>query len=138
MRNALTLLLQYDEELKKYIDSHIINYNILDVIKQYKKDKNYTDSIICKRAGMDRGTYSNIILGKYKAGRNAIICIGLSFELNLKQFEYFMAIAGHCLSDVSKRDIIIKFCIEKEIYNIVDVNSLLFKHGCQLLTRNME
>ena len=37
--------------------------------------------------------------------------------------------AGYAFSDSSKQDWIVRYCLEQKIYNINQVNALLFEYG---------
>jgi hypothetical protein len=137
MRNS-KFLLPYTDELRDYIDEHVVNTSFAALMLRYRDAKRYRNARVYKSAYIDRRTYNKIIRKEYKPGRDTVISLGLSLELGLKEFDEFMAAAGYRLSNTSIRDIIVKFCVEKEIYDIMDVNAILFDEGYKLLTRGME
>ena len=53
----------------------------------------------------------------------------MSFAFALRvsrdELDELMASAGYCISNTSVEDLVIQFCIEKQIYNLFEVNELL-------------
>jgi hypothetical protein len=53
--------------------------------------------------------------------------------LSTHEFNDFLKTAGYTLSDSSIFDLVIQFCVEHELYDISDVNALLFESGQKVL-----
>jgi hypothetical protein len=64
-----------------------------------------------------------------------VISFALALKLDRQQLDGFLQTAGYALSNSSSRDVCIMFCIEKGIYDIEEVNMLLFEIGGEPLTR---
>lgn len=85
-----------------------------------------TDPDIYKKAGLDRKHFSKIRSNpKYKPSKLTVIALALALELNVNETEQLLISAGFFLSDSDTFDLVIQFCIEKEIYDIHAVNEAL-------------
>jgi len=84
------------------------------------------DSQVYKRAGVDRRHFSKIRSNSdYHPSKNTVIALCLALKLNLKEAARLLNAAGYTLSDSNLSDLVIKFCFERKIYDIVDVNLAL-------------
>lgn len=88
--------------------------------------KGVKDSDIYKKAGIDRRHFSKIRSNiNYKIGKNTAIALALALELNKQEADKLLNAAGYFLSDSNTSDLIIRFCLEKKIYDINIVNQAL-------------
>lgn len=88
--------------------------------------KGTSDSVIYKKAGMDRRHFSKIRSNPdYRIGKNSVIALAIALELSEKETDKLLSSAGFSLSDSETFDLVIKFCLEKKIYDIHDVNQAL-------------
>lgn len=89
-------------------------------------DKGLTDPEVYKRAGIDRKLFSKIRSNpSYKVGKNTAIALSLALQLNKKETGNLLSSAGFSLSDSDTYDLVIKFCLEKKIYDLDYVNQAL-------------
>lgn len=96
--------------------------------------KNMTDAEVYKKAGLDRKHFSKIRSNpKYRPGKNTMIALALALELNKKETDKLLNSAGYSLSDSEMSDLIIQFCIEKKIYEIIAVNQALHSYDLKPL-----
>lgn len=97
-------------------------------------ERSYTDSEVYKKANIDRKLFSKIRCNAdYNPSKKTVISLALALQLNLDETVDLLARAGFALSPSSKSDLIIEYCIEKEYYNVIDVNMLLFELGLPAL-----
>jgi hypothetical protein len=66
---------------------------------------------------------------------NTVISFALALRLDRAEFDKFLQTASYSLSNASTRDVCIMYCIEKSIYDIDEVNALLFAVGIEPLSR---
>ena len=86
-------------------------------------------SYIYKKAGIDRKYFSKIRSKRnYVPKKNTVIALGLALNLEIEDMENLLCSAGYALMPSGKLDIIIRYCIEHEIYNVRKVNDLLYKY----------
>ncbi len=88
--------------------------------------KGSTDAEVYKKAGIDRRLFSKIRSNPdYRPGKNTVIALALGLELNKKETDKLLSSAGYSLSDSETSDLVIQFCIERNIYDIHQVNYAL-------------
>jgi len=68
---------------------------------------------------------------------NIAISFALTLRLDRVGFDEFLQTAGYSLSNTSTRDVCIMYCLEKSIYDIDEVNALLFAVGIDPLSREL-
>lgn len=61
------------------------------------------------------------------------IAFALAFELDLDETDDFIGKAGYKLTHSSRFDIIIEYCIENKIYDVLEVNDILYDFGENLI-----
>ncbi|MBH9968921.1 hypothetical protein [[Bacillus] enclensis] len=104
------------------------------VLFQYIDEKGVGDSVIYKKAGLDRRHFSKIRSNPaYQPKKTTLISLALALELNSDDTEDLLSAAGYSLSDSDKFDLIIQFCLEKEIYDLQSVNEILHHYGMKPL-----
>ncbi len=92
------------------------------------------DSDIYNKAYIDRRLFSKIRNNPhYHPSKNTVISLGLALNLNINDFENLLNSASYSLPKNNYFDLIIRFCINEKIYNILDVNDYLDKYNCNTL-----
>ena len=85
-------------------------------------------SKIYNSAGVSKQVFSKINSNSnYQPSKATAIAFCLALNLNLEETQDLLARAGFTLSKSSLFDVIIMYCIENKIYNVVFVNNLLFE-----------
>ena len=97
-------------------------------------EKGMTDVQCYKRANIDRKLFSKIRSDpQYKPSKTTAIAFALALELTLPEAQSLLARAGYTLSHSYLADIVVEACIQKGIFNVLDVNELLFSYDQPLL-----
>lgn len=97
-------------------------------------ERGMTDPEVYKRANVDRKLFSKIRCSEdYIPKKKTIIALAIALRLNLDDTKDLLASAGLMLTNNSKYDVIVSFCIENGIYDIIEVNAVLFKFHQPLL-----
>ncbi|MBE6040912.1 MAG: hypothetical protein E7220_00140 [Clostridiales bacterium] len=97
-------------------------------------DRGYTDTQVYKRANIDRKLFSKIRCNPdYKPSRSTALALAVALELNLDETVDFLKRAGLAFSPSSKADLIVQYCIINRIFDIYEINALLFEYDQQLL-----
>jgi hypothetical protein len=73
--------------------------------------------------------------GKKHPSMATIIKFALALRLPRPEFDEFLQTACYSLSNASTRDVCVMYCLEKSIYDIDEVNALLFAIGIEPLSR---
>ncbi|MFE8699675.1 hypothetical protein ACFYKX_03445 [Cytobacillus sp. FJAT-54145] len=136
--NSLTFSLHYSEEANYSILETEQNIELEDFVKNRRKPTlrevlfsyidqiGATDAEIYKKAGIDRKLFSKIRTNEnYRPGKNTIIALALALELERDDADDLLGAAGYSLSESETFDLVIQFCFEKSIYNLLDVNEAL-------------
>ncbi len=96
------------------------------VLFEYIDQKGDADSEIYKKAGIDRRHFSKIRSNPdYRPGKNTVIALALALHLERNKADKLLRSAGYTLSDSDTFDLVIQFCLAKNIYGIHDVNMAL-------------
>ena len=107
-----------------------------EVLFSFIDNKGLTDPLVYKKAKVNKRTFSKIRTGSSKyVSRNTAICLGLALELNQDDFDKLMAANLSHLGDNDRFDVAIKWCIKNKIYDIDEVNDILYACDLPLLTR---
>ncbi len=97
-------------------------------------ERGMTDPEVYKRANVDRKLFSKIRCSdNYIPKKKTIVALAIALKLNLDDTKDLLSSAGFSLTNNSKADVIVSFCIENGIYDIFEVNALLFKFDQPIL-----
>ncbi len=97
-------------------------------------EKGMTDAQVYKRANVDRKQFSKIRCNPdYRPGKRTVVALALALKLNLDETVDLLSRLGYAFSPASKADLIVEYCIENGIYDIFEINSILFEYDEALL-----
>ena len=83
-----------------------------------------------RKAYVDRRHFSKIKKDEYYApNKKTVLAFSIALELSLDETKDLLRSAGYALSRSSKFDIIIVYFLENRIYNMFDINEVLFEYG---------
>ncbi|MCR5034335.1 MAG: macro domain-containing protein [Clostridia bacterium] len=104
-----------------------------DVLFRHIDRQDLEDPEVYHRANLDRKLFSKIRGPKYKPSKKTALALAIALKLNLDETLDLIGRAGYALSEASLFDLIICYCIENKIYNIHEVNAILFKYTNDVL-----
>ena len=137
LESLSTSLRNISDDASDYIKKHRKPGGFAHALDRKREEKGLTPAELYKKANIDRRHYSRLMGPEgRKPSMNTVISFGLALQLDRQEFEEFLQTAGFALNNSSSRDVCIMFCLEKGIYNIDDVNALLFAIGIEPLTRD--
>ena len=88
------------------------------------------DSEVYKKANMDRRLFSRIRSTKsYVPAKKTVIALCIALELSRADADALLSAAGYSLSRANDFDLVIAFCIEKQVYDFMNVNEVLYHFG---------
>ena len=88
-----------------------------------------SDSDIYKKGNIDRRLFSKIRNRDYIPAKKTVIALCLALGLDRADADVLLQSAGYSLSKSDDYDLAIAFCIEKRIYDIFDINEILYHFG---------
>ncbi len=118
---------QYLKDNDKYNDFQTMLFKMID-------ERNLKDSDVYNKVHIDRRLFSKIRSDKkYHPSKETIILLGLSLELSELEIVELLDSASYSLPKNNYFDLIIRFCFINKVYNINNVNELLYDYDCKLL-----
>jgi len=124
------------DEATNYIKEHRKPGGFAHTLDRLRSERELSPAELYKRANIDRRQYSRFMgpEGRHPS-MNTVISFALALRLDRAEFDEFLQTAGYSLSNASTRDVCIMYCLEKGIYDIDEVNTLLFAVGIEPLSR---
>ncbi len=118
------------EEYMKSMDKSFA-YKLFD----YIDSKGMTDVECYKKANVDKKTFSKIKCNPdtYKPSKQTAVAFAIALELTLDETQDLLASAGMTLSRSFTFDKIIRYFLQKGIYDIFEINEALFEFDQVLL-----
>ena len=107
-------------------------------LEKLREAKGLSPAELYKAAWIDKRLYSKMMnTSNYRPAKKTAISFGLALKLKPGEFNDFLQNAGFALSESSIFDLVIRFCIEREIFNLQDVNALLLQADQKTLAREV-
>lgn len=96
--------------------------------------KGISDVECYKKANVSKQTWHKLMTDKhYKPNKKTAISFAVALELSLDETQNLLSSVGFILSDSSLFDVIIKYCLGNEIYDVFEIDSALFKYDQETL-----
>lgn len=87
-----------------------------------------------KKANVSKQTWYKIMNDKnYKPNKKTVLAFSVSLELTLEETQTLLSSVGFTLSESSLFDVIIMYCLRRGIYDIFQIDSVLFKYDQETL-----
>ena len=108
--------------------------NFRETLFGYIDQKGINDVDCYKNANVSRQTWSKIVNDKnYIPKKTTIIALAISLKLNIEETQNLLSTMGFVLSKAILFDVIIMYCIKKKIYDVFEIDSILFKYDQRTL-----
>ena len=96
--------------------------------------KGMTDAQVYKRANVSRQHFSKIRSdANYQPTKKTVLAFCIALELSLEASEDLLARAGFAFSPSSRFDLIVRYYIEQNEYDIFAINAMLYEFDQPLL-----
>lgn len=115
-----------------------LKFLIMDKFSKSEKPKSFASQLlelikmqqlneidVYKAANIDRKLFSKIRHSSYHPSRKTAIALAFALHLSYEQTKQLVGLAGYGFSRDNKADLIIHFCLENHIYDLIQVNELL-------------
>ena len=97
-------------------------------------ERGLKDSTVYKQSNISRQHFSKIQCNRdYNPKKKTVLAFAVGLHLSEDETIDLLQSAGYAFSDGSKRDWIVRYCLEHKIYNINQVNTLLFEYDQEQL-----
>ena len=105
-----------------------------DKLFSYIDESGMTDVEVYKKANIDRKLFSKIRSNPmYHPRKQTVLALAIALQLNIEQTVDLLTSAEYALSPGSKGDLIVKYFIEHEIFDIMTINFALDEYGQPVL-----
>lgn len=105
-----------------------------DKLFSYIDESGMTDVEVYKKANIDRKLFSKIRSNPmYHPRKQTVLALAIALQLNIEQTVDLLTSAEYVLSPGSKGDLIVKYFIEHEIFDIMTINFALDEYGQPIL-----
>jgi hypothetical protein len=112
------------------------NMTFVEKMLEHIDKRHLLDSDVYKTAQVDRRLFSKIISDRdYKPSKDTCVAFALALKLPLSEAEDLLSRAGYTLSHSNKRDLVIEFFFKERIYNLNELNSVLYRLDQKLIGR---
>lgn len=117
------------------------NRNIDDLMAQMEEtfsqrllrmidERDLKDSEVYTKANVDRRHFSKIRKDvNYTPNKKTVLAFTIALELSLDEAKDLLASAGYALSRSSKMDIIVAYFLQNKIYDMFEINDVLYAYG---------
>lgn len=121
-----------EEEIAKLLDG--LDASFSQTVLSLIDARGLTDVEVYKRANLSRQLFSKIRRDQgYKPTKATAVALAIALELSPDECDDLLERAGFSLSTSSKFDVIVRYFIERECYDIYKLNAMLFAFDQPLL-----
>lgn len=107
---------------------------VSEKLKGYMTSSGISEDELSFKANITPEQLSEILQAKASTlSKNRVIALAMALELPFEELKEFLALAGYALTNHSKLDLIVEYCISQNMYNLFDVNQILFRFEQELL-----
>lgn len=97
-------------------------------------ERGLKDSTVYKQSNISRQHFSKIQCNRdHNPKKKTVLAFAVGLHLSENETIDLLKSAGYAFSDGSKRDWIVRYCLEQKIYSINQVNTLLFEYDQEQL-----
>lgn len=96
--------------------------------------KGMTDPEVYRAANMSRQTFSKIRNNpQMQPKKRSVLALAVALQLTTPEAEALLITAGYALSPASPRDAIVRYFLDHKMYNVFDLNEMLYRFDQELL-----
>ena len=107
---------------------HLMGESFTTRLLRLIDERGLKDSTVYKQSNISRQHFSKIQCNRdYNPKKKTVLAFAVGLHLSEDETIDLLKSAGYAFSDGSKQDWIVRYCLEHKIYNINQVNTLLFQ-----------
>ena len=114
-------------EEKRSLEDVVKNLDktFMELVFSFADERGMTDVEVQKKANLDRKAFSKLKCGTTKnPSKGTALALAVALELSLDDTKDLLSRAGLALSPCSKQDVIVQYFIEREAYDIYEINDI--------------
>ncbi|SEL76857.1 O-acetyl-ADP-ribose deacetylase (regulator of RNase III), contains Macro domain [Butyrivibrio sp. ob235] len=104
-------------------------------LQQLINKKGLKNSEIYAVANISKQYFSKLLKGQVKPSKEKVLSLAVGLRLNLDETVDFLRLAGYALSPISQTDVVVKYFIIHEDYNVMKIDITLFDYGLDPLSK---
>ena len=113
-----------------------VNQGFVDKMLYYISKKGMRDSEVYKAAQVDKRLFSKMVSNReYRPSKDTAIALSFALKLSLAEANDMLSRAGYTLSHSNQRDVIIEYFFRERIFNLIDINHVLYGFGEKIIGR---
>lgn len=116
------------DTIQDFVVSNYSELSFSQRLNKYLSERDITTAMIYKRSFIDRKLISKITSSPdYHPSKQTVFALCIALHLDLDESTEFLALAGYAFNQHKKYDLIIKFFLNDQIYDIDIINEVLFR-----------
>lgn len=119
-------------KITKSIDDHLAKFKktFCDYLLDYISERGMIEVDVYKKARLDRRIFSKIRNAEnYMPSKRTVLAIALALELNIDEAQEILHKGGFALSPADKKDVVMSYFFENQIYDLFIINEVLDYYG---------
>ncbi|MDR0561310.1 MAG: helix-turn-helix domain-containing protein [Spirochaetaceae bacterium] len=104
-------------------------------LNSLREERGLEAAELYKAAWVDKRVYSKLMASGGRPSKDTVLQFAFALKLGGADLAVLLQSAGFALSDSSMRDLVFRFCAERGIFDLHDVNALLLAAGQKLLCK---
>ena len=109
------------------------------VLCSFMEEKEVGDADILQKTGIEPGVLFRIQHEpRYRPGKSTVIALAMALELTKIQTDRLLSATGYTLLNSDTFDLVVQFCLEKEVYDMDELNHALDYMGLKPLREVLE
>lgn len=113
-----------------------LNQSFVERLIYYIDKKGFRDSAVYKAAHVDKRLFSKMMSDRnYRPAKDTAIAIAFGLKLSPEETNDLLSRAGYTFSHSDKRDVVLEYFFREGIYNLMDINDVLYHLDLKILGR---
>jgi hypothetical protein len=101
--------------------------------KAHRLDRVRYRPALHEQGQISRDYWSKLLNDEVKASKEKLLRVAVLLELNVEEAEEMLELAGYSISPKILRDVVVMYCLRRELYDFVVIEQLLEDHEVQSL-----